>query len=237
MRLSHVKLPQWKWGGQGKPQLKNHHFIPVVAAIIALFYGIARGAWLLLCFVGFVGIIATIVLYAAQKARRSPNPDKEKKEKKPTGKAPTRRWRRWIGRIFVLAVIIFVVLIFSPTIRKDLIQGSPVPTPRHYNYRPTFVCEDAWEQEQDLNYENFTGRYFDVTLREGCWGGKVTLPKAWASGWNSQVLGNDPETWIAIWFPGYPPAGPFGRNAVTEFPCHPGEFRLQGRGTFRFYHR
>lgn len=229
------KLPQWKWK-QGKPQLRNHHLISVLAAIIALVYGITRGAWLLLFFVGFVGIIAVIVLYAAQKGQRPPKPDKEKKEG-PTGKAPTRRWRRWIGRIFVLAVIIFAILIFSPTIRKDLLmRESRAPAP-HYNYRPTFVCEDAWEQEQDLNYENFTGRYFDVTLREGCWGGYVTLPKAWTSGWHSQVLGNDPGTWIAYWFPGYPLAGPFGRNAVMEFPYHPMEFRLQGKGTFRFYHR
>jgi len=62
--------------------------------------------------------------------------------------------------------------------------GKKIPTPsgttqvkQHYNYNPALICEDAWEQK--FNYADFAGDHFDVVLREGCWGGQVTLPTAW----------------------------------------------------------
>jgi hypothetical protein len=135
--------------------------------------------------------------------------------------------------LLVIITLIVVGILFAVGIGKKMPASSG---PAQANYHPTFVCENAWEH--DVNYADFTGDHFDVVAREGCWGGHITLPMAWNSRWHFQVLGNDPKTWIAFCFPDpYPPAGPYGRNAVIEFPHHPMKFRLQGKGTFRFYRR
>jgi len=136
------------------------------------------------------------------------------------------------SKVFVITLII-VGILFAIGIEKKM------PTPDLFqarNYNPALTCNDAWGHETDSSA--FTGDYFDVTIREGCWGGQVALPAAWNSRWHFQQVGNEGGTWIAFAFPDpYPTAGPYGPNAIVEFPNYPMRFRLQGKGVFRFYRR
>ena len=66
-----------------------------------------------------------------------------------------------------------------------------------YNYRPSFVAEDAWQHE--TNFADSTFDHFDVVAGEGWWGGFISIPTAWRGRCHFQVLGNDPDTWIAFW--------------------------------------
>jgi hypothetical protein len=146
-----------------------------------------------------------------------------------------------IGTILIIAgIIVFLTVHYSrvlPPIGK-LTKSEPrpaPPSPRNYTYA---ICDDAYKS--DVRHDDKTIAFFDVKLHDGCFSGLVGLPKNWNS-WQSQLLHNDPNAWVAYWWAGWDkPYGPF-TNAQLVAPSndslHPPSnlVRLEGQGTLRFY--
>ncbi len=145
----------------------------------------------------------------------------------PTPKTP----QQWIKKISTY-ILILCVAIWTYNWAYDRMTQKPAAAT--INYRPVTVCSDAWEK--DMNYESFTGKYIDVKLQEGCWGGQITLPKKWTRKWYFQHINENQNSWIAFSWPNpYSPSGPYKGYVTVDLTNHPMKFRLQGEGTVRFY--
>ena len=115
--------------------------------------------------------------------------------------------------------------------RTFSIVSKTVPVPQ-FNYQ-IMVCDDAWKA--DIHHDNADIDHFTVTLHDGCFSGYIYLPKKWPT-WGTQPVGNDQNIdWIAYWFPGSTPQGPYRPGQVYNLEYHPRQFRLQGHGTYIFY--
>lgn len=126
--------------------------------------------------------------------------------------------------ILVVTGIIIVVQLIRPT--------APKPSQRAVNYNAHQICTEAWKQNQDHANENEP--YYDITLTEGCFGPLFRPPKAWHN-WYYQPLGDTTDYWIALWYQGREPVGPYGPNDQWNFQNAPIHWRLQGRGQVRIY--
>ena len=100
------------------------------------------------------------------------------------------------------------------------------------SYNPTRICPDAIDHDED--HSAFQGRSFKVTMKEGCFGPFVRMPKAWRD-WHTQADGDEEHYWIAAWTnASKTPTRPFGAFADVNLGVY-SAVRLQGHGTVIFY--
>jgi hypothetical protein len=118
-------------------------------------------------------------------------------------------------------------------------------TKYHYG---KLVCEDAFQSDKDMrgtwegNHHDYDKvRYVDIELKEGCFGGMVTLSDRWST-WRMQMLHNDQTAWVSFWYGGQPqPTKVFTLNEINQNPetmsrgANFMSFRLQGKGTLRIF--
>jgi hypothetical protein len=119
------------------------------------------------------------------------------------------------------------------TVGQKAIPVNPAITQANYN--STLVCDDAWTKDRDLSQQ--TIEHFEVKLREGCFGEKITLPNSW-NHWSCQHGSTGPQGWIAIWYDATSPQGPWGLDEVgsrTKDWWVGKTVRLQGKGSLIFY--
>lgn len=115
---------------------------------------------------------------------------------------------------------------------------SNQPHPFRVNYNPIRICDDAFEKDEDHSADRNI-RYFDVRLQEGCFGGIIHTPTQW-NNWHAQPIGeNQNDFWAGFWFVGddrgrNPYRGNFD-NIHSFNASYAAAFRLQGKGTIRFY--
>ncbi len=147
---------------------------------------------------------------------------------------PTGSGRLINGKFFISAIIISAVLSLIGILKMIPAGGGNEHQSMRRNYNPARVCDDAWRQESKLNFSSFRGDYFDIKLHGGCWSGRIRTPDGWQS-WQKQMVGNDPKSWVAFWYEGSNPAGPYPGSSIPSFSYPPHVVRLQGNGTIRFY--
>lgn len=132
------------------------------------------------------------------------------------------------GMFWILGGILVIIL--AATMASYQSARQP-PVQNSINYNSTRICPDAFNE--DLDYSKKHVRYFDVTLREGCFGAFVHIPHDWQM-WESQPVGDASGFWYAVWIANEIRArGPFGANDHTNLSYT--ITRLQGHGTVRFY--
>ena len=105
---------------------------------------------------------------------------------------------------------------------------QPAPGPNYVGR----ICPDAWQNDKD--YSDSDAVKFDVVLKEGCWSGWFTPPTWWPEWhWQQDTAGD----WVAIWYSGGNPKGPFFWNQTTIHIDYPPSrtFRLQGKGKLLIY--
>jgi hypothetical protein len=139
----------------------------------------------------------------------------------------------------VAAGLVIIVLAFFAL--RSCFRTEPKPQAQaqpSVNYTQN-ICEDAYKTENH-RYENENPEYIDVILREGCFSGYVSIPKAWTD-WQRQMLHPASDDWLAMWYQGWQaPAGPYWAGTVNsqriQFQDVPTKLvRLEGKGTLRIY--
>lgn len=130
-----------------------------------------------------------------------------------------------------LAIIAAVLLSFA---WRE--HGKTLHSPQHLsvNYNSSRICDQAFDQ--NLDFSKLHDNHFEITPKEGCFGGWIQVPSAWKD-WHFDATGDTSGGWVALWFPndltGTPPSFANERRSYNK-PAHE-PFRLQGRGTFVFY--
>jgi len=135
-----------------------------------------------------------------------------------------------LGRLLIFVASIALLGSLAKRIPAFLPTTTSPPRPRIV-YNQTTICTDAFDEDLDHSKEQL--RYFDVTLREGCFGGLVHIPRSWRH-WQVEPVGDQNGFWIAFWLANEPRGrGPFLANDNNELTYS--VTRLQGHGTVRFY--
>ena len=127
----------------------------------------------------------------------------------------------------LIVTLIIVGILFAVGVEKSTNSAQVL------NYNSNLVCDNAWQNEKDYDYSKFTGDYFDITLHEGCWSGRVRTPQKWRT-WEKQMVGNK-SSWTSFWYEGWKPLGPYIGQTIPSFQYPPKVVRLQGSGIIRFY--
>lgn len=133
----------------------------------------------------------------------------------------------------------------TPEESKDDVR--PTPWIETLTFDPNRICNDAVDKGAALDRSEFDGDWFDVPLREGCYGPTVRMPKAWRT-WRHQSA-DDGSGWISFSMLVRPALGtslkktkPAKLNETVDDQSgfdiggsnHNHEFRLQGKGIVRF---
>lgn len=153
-------------------------------------------------------------------------------------KSPLRAGCGFLIIIVLIGIVIYGVVRFWRWAQK---QQPPPATLSAYHYSP-LLCEDAFETEKFYENPSYNLTHIDITLKDGCFGGTVTLPQQSWRLWAMQLLHNDRSSWVAFWWEGRPnPEIPDGlvefnqKATASALENFPKRFRLQGKGTLRIY--
>jgi len=132
-------------------------------------------------------------------------------------------------------------MLICASLIRSCASCNPLPHPQATNtqpqvasYNPGRLCENAWQS--DVHHENDKINHFTVDLTEGCFGGYVHFPKTWTGQWWTQPADpNVSDYWVAYWFSGGQPDGPYTVNHGGALRYTSNEVRLQGHGKIMFY--
>lgn len=146
-----------------------------------------------------------------------------------------RRLKRWQWKLRVLAFLAIACTAIAITLISRSVGARYTQPTATINYSPTKICDDAFTE--NLDHTNDAISYFDVKLREGCFGGFITVPKIWKGDWHTQPVGDATGYWEAVWPEGRSQGlGPYKANDPTTLNLSSSaHFRAQGHGTTRYY--
>jgi TonB family protein len=144
------------------------------------------------------------------------------------------------GKIYVRITITLILMLLligtivsvnssSPKQNINPVQQSKEGTPV---YNPTRICDEAFNDDYDFRGQHI--RYFDITLRQGCFSGFVLWPTSWTQ-WNVQFIDGTTGSWVAFWFERSAAGTQVYRSNDRFDFTHTGSFRLQGNGKIRFF--
>jgi hypothetical protein len=137
--------------------------------------------------------------------------------------------RSW--KVIAVSLIGLGFIVFLANVMRSMMARVPPSEQAVINYNPHTICPDAFNEDLDFSKKDI--RYFDVKLREGCFGGFVHLPSSWHT-WEDQPIGDQQGYWIAYWIANEANSrGPFYPNSKSVLNLS--VTRLQGHGTVRFY--
>jgi len=143
----------------------------------------------------------------------------------------------WIFGIVLFSILLaFFIVAFIHVFKNDRSTQTAVTAPSGNFSR--MICDNAYQTE--MHYDNDNPPFIDFKLKEGCFSGFITMPKAWRS-WQGQMLDNDPTDWEALWASGVQePYGPWSATQINSGKIQnvsmpEKKMRLEGKGTVRFY--
>jgi len=145
----------------------------------------------------------------------------------------------WLRKIFIFAILAITVIFFlggrDAAAKKlkelDVRGGLTTPFLAKNN-----VCPDAFNREAShiSDYRGQNPPYFDIVLREDCFGESIYPPNEWTR-WAKEFVSNEEGRNVAFWFYGSKPTQPYGPNEIPNFENRAKQWRLRGKGTIRYY--